>query len=292
MQKHFAILLLAAGAFGCRVSRTTHIAKTAVPPPPRVASVNDLIARINRQSAAVHTLSATVNLEPTTGSIYSGVIKQYHDVRGYILFRKPDSIRVIGQAPVVRTDIFDMASTGPQFRLYVPSQNKFYVGSSSVTPNAKNSLEKLRPEHIEDALFLQPVNPLKETYFREDVDGDAHRDYVIGVLASSKPGQVNLQRKIWFDRSDLQIFRVQFYGPGGAYLEEVRYSNYEDFGGVRYPGRITVSRPEEGYSLAIAILKAVFNQPIPSSKFSLHKPQNAQLVKLGSGQSQGGPRDR
>jgi hypothetical protein len=288
MHKHFAIVLLAGSAFGCRVSRTTHIAKNAVPPPPRVASVADLVAAINQQSAAVRSLSATVNLEPTTGSVYSGVIKQYHDVRGYILFQKPGRIRVIGQAPVVRTDIFDMASAGPTFRLYVPSQNKFYVGDSSVTPNTKDSLEKLRPQHIVEALVLQAVDPRKQGYFREDVDEDAHRDYVIALLDAVKPGPVNLQRKIWFDRSDLEISRVQFYGPAGEYLEDVHYSNYEDFGGVHYPDRITVNRPEEDYSLAITFLKAVFNQPIPSSKFSLRRPPNARLVDLGSGRSQGG----
>lgn len=284
MYKRLVIIVLAAGAFGCRVSRTTRIAKATVPPP-RVASVDDLIAAINKQSAAVHALSATVNLEPSTGSVYSGVIKQYHDVRGYILFQRPDSIRMIGQAPVVRTDIFDMASAGPQFQLYVPLQNKFYVGNSSVTSHAANSLEKLRPQHIVDALFLRPIDPRKESYFREDVDEDAHQDYVIGALEYLKPGLADLQRKIWFNRSDLEIFRVQFYGPGGEYLEDVHYSDYEDFGGIRYPSRITVNRPEEGYSLAIAFLKAVFNQPIPPTKFSLRRPQNAQLIDLSSGQS-------
>lgn len=138
-----------------------------------------------------------------------------------------------------------------------------------------------------EALFLQRIDARNESYFREDVDEDAHRDYVIAVLGSLKPGQVNLQRKIWFDRSNLQIFRVQFYGPGGEYLEDVRYSNYEDFGRVHYPARIVLERPLEGYSLTITILKAAFNQPIASSKFSLRRPAGAQLVNLTSGETPG-----
>jgi hypothetical protein len=284
--------LLVAGASGCRVSRTKHIARTEVPPPPRVASVQDLIAAINAQSAAVHSLSATVDLEPTTGSVYSGVIKQYHDIRGYILFETPNWIRVLGQAPVVRTDIFDMAAKGPHFRIYVPSQNKFYVGDSSVTSHAKNSLEKLRPQHIVEALVLQAIDPQRDGYFRKDVDEDSSRDYIIGVLGGLKPGQVPLRREIWFDRSNLEISRVQFYGPAGEYLEDIHYSKYEHFGSVDYPSQTTIDRPEEGYSLGITILKAVFNQPIAAAKFSLHRPQGAQLVNLSSGQSPGGPHDR
>lgn len=283
--------MLAAGAFGCKVSRTTHIAKAQAPPPARVASANDLIAAINAQSAALRTLVATVNLQPVTGSVYSGVIKQYHDVRGYILFESPDLIRVIGQAPVVRTDIFDMASNGKQFSLYIPSQNKFYVGSGSVTWHAKNSLEKLRPRHVVEALFLQPVNGT-DSYFVEDLDEPTQRDYVIGVLSGMRPGQVSLTRKIWFNRADLEITRVQFYAAGGACLEDVHYSSYADFGGVHYPARITIERPEDGYSLTISILKATWNQPIPAARFSLKKPPNAQLVDLNSMNPEGGTRDR
>ncbi|HTV56384.1 MAG TPA: DUF4292 domain-containing protein [Terriglobia bacterium] len=264
------------------MSRSSRITKVEVAPPPRVASVHDLIAEIDAQSAAVHTLSAIVNLEATTGSVYSGVIKRYHNVRAYILFEGPDQIRVVGQAPVVHTDIFDMVSAGQQFRLYVPSQNKFYVGSSSVTGHPKNSLEKLRPQHIMDALVLKPINPSAESFFREDASEDGSQYYVIGVLSSLKTGEVNLKRRIWFDRSDLQVVRMQLYGPGGEYLEDVHYSDYRNFGGVLYPGQITVARPEEGYSLAIAFLKAVFNQPIPASKFSLPRPENAKLVNLSS----------
>jgi outer membrane lipoprotein-sorting protein len=276
--------LLATAAFGCRVSRLKRIPKAEVPPPPRVASVQDLITEINTQSAAVHTLSAIVNLEASTGSVYSGVIKQYHNVRGYILFKSPDQIRVIGQAPVVHTDIFDMVSAGQQFRLYVPSQNKFYIGTASVTNRPGNSLEKFRPQHIVDALVLRPIDSSDESFFREDVSEDFKHYYVIGVLNPLKVGQVNLRRKIWFNRSDMQIVRVQLYGPEGEYQEDVHYSNYQDFGSVHYPMRITIARPEEGYSLAITFLKAVFNGPIPASKFSLPRPANAQLVNLSSTQ--------
>jgi hypothetical protein len=251
-----------------------------------------LIEEINAQSAVVHSLTATVNLEPTTGSVYSGVIKQYHEIPGYILFQKPDWIRVLGQAPVVRTDIFDMASKGQEFQLYVPSQNKFYVGNTSVTTEPRNSLEKLRPEHIIEALVLQPIDPAKDSYFRKDVDEGDSRDYIIGVLGRFKAGEVSLERELWFNRSDLQIFRVQFYGPHGQAREDVRYSNYEHFGSVDYPSRITIERPEEDYSIAITIVKAVFNEPIARAKFVLERPPGAQLVNLGSGQSTGGPNDR
>jgi hypothetical protein len=274
------------------VSRTRHIAKSQLPPPPKTATAAQLIDRINAQSGAVRSLTATVDMEPTAGSIYSGVIKQYHDVKGFILVKKPDSIRVVGQAPVVRTDIFDMASTGNDFSLYIPSKQKFYVGTAGLLKPSKNSLENLRPQHIVDALLLQPIDPLKESYFREDVENGPERDYVISELAACAPGLVNLKRKIWFDRSDLEISRVQLYGPSGGELEDIHYSNYQDFTGVHYPTKIIINRPMEDYSLAITILQARFNQPIPDSKFTLKKPQNAQLINLSAAGQPGEPDGR
>ncbi len=48
----------------------------------------------------------------------------------------------------------------------------------------------------------------------------------------------------------------------------------------------------EDYSLAITILRASFNQPIPDSKFTLKKPQNAQLINLSAAGQPGEPDGR
>ncbi len=62
------------------------------------------------------------------GSNYSGVIEQYHEVNGFMLASKPANIRVIGQAPVVGKNIFDMVSNGEEFHVFIPSKNDFIVG--------------------------------------------------------------------------------------------------------------------------------------------------------------------
>ena len=78
----------------------------------QTATKPDLIARYNQQAETVASMNATVTMTLTAGSAYTGVIKQYHEVKGFILAQKPSSIRVIGQAPVVGTNIFDMESDG------------------------------------------------------------------------------------------------------------------------------------------------------------------------------------
>lgn len=218
------------------------------------------------------------------------MIKEYRDVKGFILLQKPAMIRMIGQAPVVRTNIFDMASDGEEFRLYIPPKQKFIVGKTAFRRPAKNALENLRPQHILEALLVPAIESTREKYVKEDTEEGGRQYYVVVVLEPRDEGDLDLKRKFWFNRSNLEIARLQIYGPQGAYIEDVQYSDYKDFQGVYYPTRIKVSRPIEDYRLLITILKATFNEPIAPGKFELKKPESAQLVELSSGAKPEDPR--
>ena len=275
-------LAFALALSGCAVKRTVRVSPLVVSPPAEEASLPDLVASVNAQSRAIQTMTATVDLEPTAGSVYSGVIKEYHDVKSFILVQRPAMIRMVGQAPVVRTDIFDMASDGEEFWLLVPSKHKFIVGKTGVQSPARNPLENLRPQHILEALLIPPVATDSERTFRYEAEEGARRYYVVGVLDKSDNGPLNLKRQIWFDREDLRIDRVHFYGPLGVYLEGVQYAAYRDFQGVRYPTRIKLTRPVEDYALSINFQKVSFNQPIAPEKFELKQPQGVERVELSS----------
>lgn len=267
-------------ASGCAVRRTTKVAAPLAPTQALEASAEDLAGRINSSSEKIQTLTATVDFEPTAGSVYSGVIKEYHDVKGFILVKKPALIRVIGQAPVIRTNIFDMVSDGVDFQLSIPPKHKFIVGKTAFTRPAKNALENLRPQHILDALLVPPIARTGEKFSYEEAEDTGRRYYVLTVFQQSETGAMFPKRKVWFDRSNLDIARLQIYGPQGSYIEDVRYSNYQDFGGIHYPSIIQITRPVDDYQLAITLQKATFNQGLSPEKFQLKKPDSAQLVEL------------
>jgi len=256
------------------------------------ASAHELVERVAKLSSGVRTLNAQVDLAPTAGSVYSGVINEYHDVKAYILLESPSTIRMIGQAPVVRTTIFDMVSQGGQFRLYIPPKGKFIVGENTYQRPAKNALESLRPQHILDALLIPPIDVPREHYTVHEATDAGKLYYVIDVLEPADkdaPGELALKRKLWFDRSNLDVSRLELYGPAGKEVEDVHYAQYQDFGGVRYPSQLKIDRPVEDYSLSIAFLKATFNQPLSAEKFKLEKPEGAELVRLGEGDPRPAP---
>ena len=276
---------------GCAVRKVTHVPAPSQTPPALDASLADLGAKIDAWSARIRTLTATVDLEPTAGSVYSGVIKEYHDVKGFVLLQKPSSLRMLGQAPVVRTNIFDMVSNGEEFRLYIPPKQKFIIGRTSVQRPVKNALENLRPQHILQALLVPPLDADQETAYREKFDrpSDARRFYVVNILEPQAARRVALRRKVWFDRADLEVARVQFYAPDGACTEDVQYSGYQDFQGIHYPSRIALSRPEDDYEVTINIIKATFNQPLAPEKFELKKPEGVEVIDLSAAKPEENP---
>jgi hypothetical protein len=115
------------------MSHTTVVKPSGPPAQLQTATKSDLITRYDQQADAVTTLNATITMTLTAGSAYTGVIKQYHEVKGFILAQKPSTIRVIGQAPVVGTNIFDMESDGDTFRIWsAPPRSRSKISGRSI----------------------------------------------------------------------------------------------------------------------------------------------------------------
>lgn len=243
------------------------------------AAKSGLVARYNRLSASVKSMTAQVRMTPTAGSAMSGVIEQYHEVNGFILTARPASIRVIGQAPVVAKDIFDMVSDGATFRIYIPSKNKFIVGPATLQRPAKKPIENLRPQHLFDALLWPEISQTAAVLL-EQVEEPPKRFYILTV-ADNSSGDWNLSRKIWFDRVDLHVDRIEVYGLDGVMLSDVRYSDWQPAGEENYPRDISISRPADEYQLEIRITQLTLNQPIPAGRFVLAQPSGTELVQLG-----------
>jgi hypothetical protein len=284
----FSTILAAALAAGCAMNKTAATPPGVAPARLQTATKQDLIAQYNLQADAVTSLNASVTMTLTAGSAYTGVIKQYHQVSGFILAQKPSSIRVIGQAPVVGTNIFDMESDGQTFDIFIPSQNKFLTGPASLERPSAKPIENLRPQHLTDAIFWDAIPGKAPVLFEEASDG-LSRYYVLTVVRpttqvgadASAPEDWQIARKVWFDRTDLSVARVETYDPGGKLSSDVRYADWDMFGTVKYPRRISLDRPANDYSLQIGITKLTLNEPIPPDRFVLKQPPGTELVRVG-----------
>lgn len=293
MQRSLACILMATVAaisYSCGGAVST---RQTVPAAEKVvvkeSTREELLENYNIMARGVKSLSLTVELRPTAGSKYSGVIEQYHEVKAFLLAECPAYIRMIGQAPVIGTTVFDMTSDGETFRVSIPSKNKFLVGQIALERTSKKPIENLRPQHLLDALLWPEIRKEEEVLFEEFNDERA-RYYVLTVLRGGY--QKEVLRKIWFDRADLQLVRLEEFGPKGALLSDVRFSEWEPLaadqqavgaaaGITAFPRAIQIERPHDDYRLDLQVTKLTMNEDIPAERFKLEQPAGSELVRVG-----------
>ncbi|HTA79510.1 MAG TPA: hypothetical protein VK720_08175, partial [Terracidiphilus sp.] len=113
---------------GCSLFPTTR--KLPIPKAPALTqstTPDDLVAQLNQRWDAVHSFTATVEIQATETKADSA--KVFPSCRGYIVMQKPKMLRVAGTYFGVK--IFDMASDGKNFRLVVPPKNLGFEGSNA-----------------------------------------------------------------------------------------------------------------------------------------------------------------
>jgi outer membrane lipoprotein-sorting protein len=280
---HALLLLALAGALSsCILPHNRHIVRQGAGLTPKllVADQKTLLAEINREYDAVNDFNATVDMVPALGSAENNRITEYKDIRAYIIFRKPDSIRIIGLLPVVRSKAFDMVSTGERFGLYIPAKNLFIEGANDIVEPSKNKLENLRPQHFVDALLVKPVDAVKQRVLIENLTDEQQAVYILHVIDDTD-GQLRLARTIWFNRVNLQIIRQIILDPQGNILTDAHYSDWHVYDNVAFPKHIAIDRPKDEYAVVIDIVKMDINKGVPDDKFVLEQPEGSTLRILG-----------
>ena len=278
----FVLCLTSAGLPSCVVKRRiiTRVGAKTSQPVLLTATAADLIQRVADQYAAIHDFTATVDMTPALGTVEKSRITEYKDVRGYILFRKPAEIRIVGLYPVVRNTAFDMVSNGANFKLYVPAKNRFLVGSNALDRPSTNKLENLRPQHFLDALLAQPVAPAAKVILENYTDED-NAFYILHIVHEESGGLLVLERTIWFSRFDLRLARQIILDPAGNIVTDARYSDWRMYDNVPFPKHIEINRPRDEYAVVLDVQKMDINKGVSDDKFVLNQPEGTQLQTVG-----------
>jgi hypothetical protein len=281
-----AILCLAASlaATGCRIKRTI---KTAILPPAKTASFDELLSIINSYDKIVDLSCSNMKLTLTYGKRESGILKEYRTAPGYILLKRPDSTHLSLQNPITKTTILDLLSIGDELKAWIPSENKFYMGkNSSKELVAEDSTGSpgitMRATHIFEAIIPQSIqiDPSGDLVSVDDVADESRQYYILSVHKFEALPRIRTVRKIWFERVGLTIARQQVFGEKGRIASDIRYSNMTQKEGWCLPLVIHMDRPLDGYALNLEFTGWQVNNSLPDSAFVLTPPEKAQIIPL------------
>src|ERR1700687_3231935 len=257
----FLLLLLTAATFplsGC-LFRTRIPDRQISDRPLKTATQQELIEYVNTQAAKIQSMQATVDIDASAGDVKNGRITDYKEIRGYVLARQPAMLRMKGLMPLVRNTAFDMVSDGQDFKVWIPTKNKFVMGSDNADNYQPDKrLENMRPQYIYDALLIPEIGQdeiaVLENGYETVLDEKKHRveqpDYELAVIRKGPQGWY-LSRRVEFSRIDLRPYRQRIYDQQGNVATDAHYQNYVDYAGTSFPSTIGIERPRENYDITL-----------------------------------------
>jgi outer membrane lipoprotein-sorting protein len=274
---------------GC-LKHTHILEKPQEPTVVLTASPQQLTQRLDERYDAIHSMLAKVLIQASVGGASKGKETDYTSVRGDILLRQPSTLRVLGLLPVIETRAFDMVSDGKSFTLLIPPKNLAITGTGTVTTPSSNPLMNLRPAVFYDSLLVKKIEPDDLVYVTSDTglvhDPKTHHliaepDYELGILQRIGTSQQLMpERVVHISRTNLLPFQQDEYDNRGILVTRTVYSDYRTFDQISYPTKIVISRPIDGYQLALTIEKLTFNHPLKDDQFELKIPAGTKMQKL------------
>jgi hypothetical protein len=280
---------------GC-LSHTRKLAQPRMAGPLMNAGALQLVAAINQRYEQINSLSATVDFAASVGGAHLGKRTDYTSLRGYMLFRKPQMLRVLGLVPVLHTRAFDLASNGASFTLLIPPKNRALEGTNAVTKPAANPMENLRPALFLDAMLVQPISPdqivsiINESETSQDPKTKQLielPEYDLSVLGEAAPPPAPALAKvadplrvIHFGRVNLLPVELDIYNESGDLETKVIYGPYKDFAGFEFPSTIDINRPLDEFRVLLTIEKITVNQTLEDDQFQMKIPDGYQVEKL------------
>lgn len=293
MLKHWKKLLLLSGlamlaitAGGCgAVKETEKVQAPATYLQAKDASESELMELINESYAGISSISISrFEVEFTGGSLEDGYFEKYRKAGGYLVAQRPGSIFVNILNPLTKSSVLTMASAREEFQIWIPSRNQYVYGPVDIEREVDNPVYNARPSHFIQGIMMETVDIDDDgiNYYIEEEDDGIFRYYVLVVLESD-PGsaRLKLKRKIWIERSSLQVRRQQYFRDSRV-ESDITYGPAVKVENILVPTTVKIERPLDRYSIDFAIdTESVrLNRDLKPDVFVVPRPAGAELIEV------------
>ncbi|MGH9390348.1 MAG: hypothetical protein ACRD1Z_12095 [Vicinamibacteria bacterium] len=292
--------VLGAGLSSC-ISRGVDIVPFLAPT--ATTTLEGLVARVNAWEE-IHSLVVRVDLQfETVEETEKGKGRQYRTANGRLIVRRPSSIRLNIQAPVLSADIAEMASDGKRFQLLIhpPQYRALLSGSNDASyREEKAKIEKdpelgkagpllnIRPQHFTGAFLPAVIDAGTEALLHEeqvtehDPRPGAKKNAAVRksyyVLTAVRKGARSPHAQFWFDRiGNIALVRQRVFDAQGYLVTDIRYEGWlppSTAGGHSLPARVRIERPYDEYALVVTVRSdgILVNRDLPENAFVLEVP--------------------
>jgi outer membrane lipoprotein-sorting protein len=254
------------GGAAC-VTRT--IAPSAPPAGPlRAASLEEALAAFDGYCRGIDTLSASGDLD--VRDFRAGKARK---VGVRLVAARGGKLYIKGSVAVVTA--LEVVADGQRFWFQIPSRKKVWTGRAQGHPRPEDEQAPyyaLRPADVAAALLPEPIAPRADDAVL--MEGD--REAFTLTVADKVRGPV--RRAVRLERASLRPVGERRYDEDGNVVAVFLYAAWDG----RFPRRIVVGRPVQGYEAEFSLDKADVNTAVPDRAFVPRVPPDYEVIEVGS----------
>jgi hypothetical protein len=193
-------------------------------------SMNDVVAQINANNAAIPTLRATGNFE---AHVVDQGKKRFVNGDVTLLYRRPTEVRLVGRKDLAG-QVFDAASNGNRYWLIVKGEvDTMWHGAVANLDRVDPKEIPIRPDLLVEILGLSELNrsflepPVPTMRFNNDADA-----YMFNFNVRL-PDRWAVQKEVWYDRETKLPRLILLFDENGRVVVRTYLSNHRATGSDR-----------------------------------------------------------
>jgi hypothetical protein len=249
------------------------VTRTLVPSPPptgplRAASLEEALAAFDVYCRGINTLSASGDLD--VRDFRAGKARK---VGVRLVAARGGKLYIKGSVAVVTA--LEVVADGQRFWFQIPAKKKVWTGRAEGHPRAEDEQAPyyaLRPADVAAALLPEPLGLGANDTVLLEGDREAF------TLTVSSSGRGPVRRAVRLDRATLRPAGERRYDENGDVVAVFSYAAWDD----RFPRRIVVGRPGQGYEAEFNLEKADVNASVPDRAFVPRVPSDYEVIEVGS----------
>ena len=228
----------------------------------REATLEELIELIQKRENRIKTIKASLRM-----GFRDLEKKGSQHCLGVFVFEKPDRFRIKGY-PQMGPTLFEIVSDGESLWVYIPKEGKVYLSQDlkKDTPETNFNFQDLRSAFSVAEVINQPdVNKFLEKRGKE---------YILYLTKKRLLG------KVWIERRDFLIIKIQRFDKDGSLALEVSFDEYQKVDGIDFPKEMRIYNPKEKRILTLLIPKVRLNEDIKLGVFQFKPPKGIEVINL------------
>jgi outer membrane lipoprotein-sorting protein len=223
----------------------------------RSAQVQQLTRKVAERDRALQSMQTEAVME------YTSPDRHPPKVREQITAKRPDSLRV--EAMSAFSVALILATSGKHLAIFEPSRNKLV--RAAATADTLNQFIQIPMAPADAVTLLLGIAPDSAALAERKPDSIAAED---DMTVASWTMADSTRRELGFGNDQLAMVRRRSATGGIEY--EVRYSQYQDLGGLMFPYVVEATFPVAQSRVAFHYKRPIINGEVPDSAFVLSPP--------------------